>query len=316
MARNRPVRVPRPRAIGETGPHPSTYRYRTTEGNGKALRSRLPTDDFDPLAVKLRKRTPAYRYRTTGRNGESAFSRLRTIDLDLLGLERGERILDVGCGSGRHLLDAGRRDCHAVGVELGAEDFRTVKVYLYLLAGEGGLRARVNLLVASGERLPFADGSFDRVVCTEVLEHVPNDRLLVNEFVRVLRPGGTIAVSVPDTYAEAITWWLLALQRFRLEEHLRIYRRRQVVDLLKAVGLQIYTRRYRHSLESLRWLLIWMSVEDEGAVKSISDTWEDFLTDRTVEDSAVLRFIDDIGNHVLPKSMVLYARKPNSGRPA
>ena len=281
MARNRPVRVPRPRAIGETGPHPSTYRYRTTEGNGKALRSRF-----------------------------------QTVDLDLLGLKRGERILDVGCGSGRHLLDAGRRDCHAVGVELAAADLRTTRVYLYSLACEGGLRARVNLLVASGERLPFADGSFDRVVCTEVLEHVPNDRLLVNEFVRVLRPGGTIAVSVPDTCAEAITWWLLALQRFRLEEHLRIYRRRQVVDLLKAVGLRTYARRYRHSLESLRWLLIWMSVEDEGAVKSISDTWEDFLTDRTVEDSRVLRFIDDIGNHVLPKSMVLYARKPNSGRPA
>lgn len=279
MARNRPVRVPRPRVIGRHGPQPSTYRYRTTD-----------------------------------RNGETPYSRLQTVDLDLLGLERGERILDVGCGSGRHVLAASRRDCHAVGVELGAEDFRTVKVYLYLLAGEGGLRARVNLLVASGERLPFADGSFDRVVCTEVLEHVPNDRLLVDEFVRVLRPGGTIAVSVPDTYAEAITWWLLALQRFRLEEHLRIYRRRQVVDLLKAVGLQIYARRYRHSLESLRWLLIWMSVEDGGAVKRISDTWEDFLTDRTVEDSAVLRFIDDIGNHVLPKSMVLYARKPNSGR--
>src|SRR4030042_1210277 len=195
MARNRPVRVPRPRVIGRHGPQPSTYRYRTTD-----------------------------------RNGETPYSRLQTVDLDLLRLERG---------------------------------------------------ARVNLLVASGERLPFADGSFDRVVCTEVLEHVPNDRLLVNEFVRVLRPGGTIAVRVPHTYAEAITWWLLALQRFRLEETLRIYRRRQVVDLLKAVGLQIYARRYRHSLESLRWLLIWMSVEDGGAVKSISDAWDDFLTDRT-----------------------------------
>jgi len=282
MARNRPVRVPRPRVVGRHAPRPPTYRYHTG----------------DP-------------------NGEARYSRLQTVDLDLLGLKPGERILDVGCGSGRHVLAASRRDCHAVGVELGAADFRTVRVYIYLLAGEGGLRARVDLAVAAGERLPFVDGSFDRVVCTEVLEHVPHDRPLINEFVRVLRPGGTIAVSVPDTYAEAINWSLLALQRFRLEEHLRIYRRRQVGDLLKGAGLRIYARRYRHSLESLRWFLIWMSVEDGGAVggavKRLSDTWEDFLTDRTVEDSRVLRFIDDIGNHVLPKSMVVYARKPGSG---
>ena len=40
----------------------------------------------------------------------------------------------------------------------------------------------------------------------------------------------------------------------------------------------------------------------------------DFLIDRTVEDSRLLRLIDDVGNHVLPKSMVLYARKPSSRR--
>ncbi len=59
------------------------------------------------------------------------------------------------------------------------------------MPARAGLRARVNLLVASGERLPFADGSFDRVICTEVFEHVPDDRPLLAEFVRVLRPGGT-----------------------------------------------------------------------------------------------------------------------------
>ena len=279
MARNRPVRVPRPRVIGRHAPRLPTYRYRAGDGNG-----------------------------------EARYSRLQTVDLDLLGLKPGERILDVGCGSGRHVLAASRRDCHAVGVELGAADFRTVRVYLYLLAGEGALRARVDLTVAAGERLPFADGSFDRVVCTEVLEHVPHDQPLVNEFVRVLRPGGAMAVSVPDTCAEAISWGVLAIQRFRLEEHLRIYRRRQVADLVETAGLQIYARRYRHSLESLRWFLIWASVENEGVVKRVSDTWEDFLIDRTVEDSRLLRFIDDVGNHVLPKSMVLYARKPSSRR--
>src|SRR4030042_232840 len=105
MARNRPVRVPRPRVVGRHAPRP-----------------------------------PTYRYRTGGWNGEARYSRLQTVDLDLLGLKPGERILDVGCGSGRHVLAASRRDCHAVGVELGAEEFRTGNVYLFLPAGAGGLR--------------------------------------------------------------------------------------------------------------------------------------------------------------------------------
>src|SRR4030042_911296 len=159
MARNRPVRVPRPRVIGRHAPRPPTYRYRAGDGNG-----------------------------------EARYSRLQTVDLDLLGLQPG---------------------------------------------------ARVDLAVAAGERLPFADGSFDRVVCTEVLEHVPHDQPLVNEFVRVLRPGGAMAVSVPDTCAEAISWGVVAIQRFRLEEHLRIYHRRQVADLVETAGLQLYARPYR-----------------------------------------------------------------------
>ena len=244
------------------------------------------------------------------------FTRLQTVDLDVLGLKSGEHILDVGCGGGRHVLQAVRRDCHVVGVEPELSDIRIARAYLYFLGKEHGLKGRIDLLRAVGERLPFADESFDRALCTEVFEHIPDERPLLNELVRLLRPGGTLAISVPDFLSERIAWWLLAAQRLRLEDHLRIYRRRRLVDLLREAGMTVYARRYRHSLESLKWFLVWMSArtEDGGVIRAIADSCGDFMDDRTIEFSSVLGALDDAANYVIPKSFVVYARKPLSGR--
>jgi len=281
MARNRPIRAPRPRVRGGRRPRPPTYRYR------------------DP-----------------SRNGSPVFTRLQTVDLDVLGLKPGEHILDVGCGGGRHVLQAVRRDCHVVGVEPELNDIRIARAYLYFLGKEHGLKGRIDLLRAVGERLPFADESFDRALCTEVFEHIPDERPLLNELVRLLRPGGTLAISVPDFLSERISWWLLAAQRLRLEDHLRIYRRRRLVDLLREAGMTVYARRYRHSLESLKWFLVWMSArtEDGGAIRTVADSCGDFMDDRTIEFSSVLGALDDAANYVIPKSFVVYARKPLSWR--
>jgi ubiquinone/menaquinone biosynthesis C-methylase UbiE len=281
MARNRPLRAPKPRIREGRGPRPPTYRYR------------------DP-----------------DRNGSPVFARLQSVDLDVLGLKPGDHILDLGCGTGRHILEAVRRDCHAVGIEPDPSDLRTARIYLYFLGCENGRRARVDLLMAMGERLPFAGESFDRVLCTEVFEHVPDDRLLLNELVRLLRPGGTLAISVPDFLSETISWWLLSVQRIRMEDHLRVYRRRRLVALLREAGLTVYARRYRHSLEALRWFLVWMNVKarDGTLFKTISEACSSFVDERTVEFSRVVGSIDDVANYVIPKSFVVYARKPLSRR--
>ena len=71
-----------------------------------------------------------------------------------------------------------------------------------MMRREGDVRARVHWLQTAGERLPFVDGAFDRVICTETLEHVDDDGVLARELVRVLKPGGILAVSVPDEFSE------------------------------------------------------------------------------------------------------------------
>lgn len=55
-------------------------------------------------------------------------------------------------------------------------------------------------VVADGEHLPFADGEFEVVLCTEVLEHTPNPQQLINELYRVTRPGGTVLLTTRFVY--------------------------------------------------------------------------------------------------------------------
>ena len=255
-----------------------------------------------------RPRLPAYRYQSPDGNGSGATSRLVTIDLDLLGLRDGDRLLDVGCGTGRHVINACRRRCVAIGLDRDLWELQALKFLGFCLGTEGKLHARAGVAQADALHLPFADASLDRIICTEVFEHVPDDSLLLAELARVLRPGGTIAVSVPDALSEWLVWRLASAQRVSPGEHVRLYRRGQMERLLRSQDFDVYARRFRHSLETPYWLL-WLGAPDGGVRRRLSAAWKDFLDARSAESSHLLTRVEDLGNRILPKSAVFYARK-------
>jgi SAM-dependent methyltransferase len=98
-------------------------------------------------------------------------------------------------------------------------------------------------------KMPFADSSFDLVICNHVLEHIPNDRLAMSEILRVLVPGGWALLQVPIAATRARTESdpeaVIAerLQRFGQEDHVRIYGR-DYPEILEGAGFQVD----RHSL--------------------------------------------------------------------
>ena len=123
----------------------------------------------------------------------------------------GKRVLDVGCGPGNLLValsaDAPER---LIGVDID----ETFLVFARSQIEESITppSAVPTLLRASLPTLPFADETFDLVTCFLVMPHVPDDTIALTELARVLKPGGTLAIS-----GHGIGFPLRYLKRFRLK---------------------------------------------------------------------------------------------------
>ena len=121
-----------------------------------------------------------------------------TADYDLLGVKSGDRILDMGCGFGRHAYEALRRGASVVACDLGFEELKQVRAVAGVMYEQGEIEPPIAIETTNGDatKLPFSDHSFDRIICSEVMEHIDNDSIALNELGRVLSPGGTIAITI------------------------------------------------------------------------------------------------------------------------
>ncbi len=139
----------------------------------------------------------------------------------------GGRVLDVGCGSSRILRDLG----NVVGVDIALHKLRFMRRY--------GLP----LTQASIFALPFADASFDTIVCSEVIEHINRGDGPFRELARVHRDGGRLVLGTPDYGRRS---WRVIEAAYRVlapggyaDEHITQYRHDDLRDLVVSLG-------YRH----------------------------------------------------------------------
>ncbi len=234
-----------------------------------------------------------------------------TVDFDRLGVRPGERALDMGCGAGRHAFELYRRGTDVVAFDQDADELSTVSDLFAAMrtAGEVPDGAEADVKQGDALQLPFADGEFDRIVAAEVLEHIPDDRRAIAELARVLRPGGTLAVTVPSWFPERVCW-ALSREYHEVEGgHVRIYTAADLVGKVAATGLRYDGRGHAHALHSPYWWLKCVVGVDNDRHPLVRG-YHRLLVWDIMKRPRLTRNAERLLDPLLGKSLVLYFSKP------
>jgi SAM-dependent methyltransferase len=236
-----------------------------------------------------------------------------TIRFDRLRIAPGERVLDVGAGFGRHCFEVARRGGRVVALDFAPDEVIQTRATIgaMIAAGEIDEDRFIGVLRGDATRLPFDDGSFDTVLTSEVLEHIQDDVTALSEMVRVLRPGGLFAASVPSWLPEMINWRLSDEYHapIAVGGHVRIYSLAELSAKLKAAGLEVTGRHRAHALHAPYWWLK-CAVGPNDNDHPLVARYRRFLEWEITEQPRSTRVVESVLAPVLGKSLVLYARKP------
>ena len=133
-----------------------------------------------------------------------------TVDFDRLGVGSHTKVIDIGAGQGRHSFEMFRRGADVIAFDQSESDMADVAEMFDAMMAEGQVPADAKARAEVGDalRLPYADNSFDVVLMSEILEHIPSDEAAIAEMARILKPGGIGAVTVPRYWPEKVCWAL------------------------------------------------------------------------------------------------------------
>jgi SAM-dependent methyltransferase len=241
-----------------------------------------------------------------------------TVRFDQLGVQPGDLLLDMGCGAGRHAFESFRLRAKVVAFDYSAAELKDVGGLFAALreTGEAGAEPGSMAATANGDalRLPFPDDTFDRIIASEVLEHVSDDQMALEEIHRVLKPGGTLAATVPSWLPEQICWALSHEYHAPFVEggHVRIYSEPKLRARMRRAGLKPGAAHHAHALHSPYWWLkcaVGPTNDDHPLVKAYLQVllWD---IAQTQPMGTVTRLAERVLNPVLGKSIVVYASKP------
>ena len=236
-----------------------------------------------------------------------------TVEFDRLQIDSDTLFLDAGSGFGRHAYEAARRGARVVALDYASEEVATTRATFAAMAQAGEINADRLAGVIRGDatNLPFRDSSFGCIITSEMLEHVPDDVRALSELSRVLRPGGTLAATVPSWFPEKINWMLSDEYHapFVPGGHVRIYTASDLKSKIRACGLAFRGAHRAHGLHSPYWWLR-CAVGPARQDHRLVNAYKKFLEWEIVSGSRSIQILDKALSPVLGKSYVVYSQKP------
>lgn len=238
---------------------------------------------------------------------------VRLEQLGDLGIAADSLVLDAGAGFGRHAFALARAGHRVIVLDVGDDELGSTRDTLAAMVDAGEITADRAAGVLRGDAtvLPFAAGSLDAVVTSEVLEHVDDDRRALAEFHRVLRPGGVLAATVPAWLPETINWKLSDDYHAPAVEggHVRIYSATELRAKVRAAGFAVEGSHKAHALHSPYWWLkcaVGVTDDDHPLVAR----YRRFLEWDIVNQPRSTALAERLLSPLIGKSYVVYATKP------
>ncbi len=234
-----------------------------------------------------------------------------TVEFDRLGVRPGSRVLDLGCGGGRHAFEAWRRGATVVALDRSEAELKEVRAVVggMLAAGELHDGAPGGAVNADALAIGAPDAAFDAVIASEVLEHVWDDTGALAELVRVLRPGGRLAVTVPTRWPERLCWALDYRYHDTPGGHVRIYRQRDLEAKVEAAGCWLRGSHHAHALHSPYWWLKCATGVHRVDPPAVVRRYHGLLVRQIEGRAPVLTGLEHALNPVLGKSLVVYGQR-------
>jgi ubiquinone/menaquinone biosynthesis C-methylase UbiE len=230
-----------------------------------------------------------------------------TVDFHELKLKPGSLVLDAGCGSGRHLRALAKLpNLKIIGIDRNQADLNDALTSLKNMPD--ALSDNYLVTRADINKLPFAKDFFDCVICSEVLEHIPQHEEALKELVRVLKPQGSLVVSVPRYFPEKICWFISRAYSNDEGGHVRIYKKKKLQKMLNKHGFSCWKINYKHALHVPYWWIRCLAGhknEKNWLVKQ----YKKFLEWDIMRKPFLVRSLEEFLNPVMGKSIVFYLKK-------
>jgi SAM-dependent methyltransferase len=214
-------------------------------------------------------------------------------------------VIDVGCGDGA----AATAFIAAQGADVIATDVDPAVLEITKRKLQKSHARRYQTIVSDSDPLPIEDGRATRVVCMEVLEHVPDPPKFMAELVRVGRPGAKYLLTVPDPASESVQNGIAPDVYWQVPNHLRVFTRDGFASFVRESGLEVERQFFRGFYWAVWWTMFWACDQEYGdpehpILRHWTESWHALIS--SPKGKQVKQALDA---H-LPKSQGIVAVKP------